>query len=107
MVRQYLPQAFAANIQTNENFPPQSFHTNGIIIPPAAFDEQIEEVLGIFDDLLFEETLTVFGNVIIDETGRLNVYDNEVAEETLTVFDNMVVEETLTLFDNMAILETA
>jgi len=106
MVRAFIPQAFHGDVLYNTNFPPQSNNEGGSA-PVPSFDEQIEEVIGFRDDLLFEETLDIFGNVIIDETGRLNVYANEVAEETLATFDNVVIEETLTIFDNMAILETA
>lgn len=108
MVRILFPQAFHGDIEYNTSFPPQSSMDIGAAPPPAeTFNELIEEVALTFDICLHEETLGVFGDMIIDETGRLNVYDNEVAEEVAATFDNMVIEETATIFDNMAILETA
>ncbi len=108
MVRIAFPQAFHGDIEYNTNFPPQSSLDVGGVIPPVeTFNEVIEEVTGIFDDLLHEETNAVFGNMIIDETGRTLTFDNEVIEETLGVFDNLVAEELLTQFNNIVILETA
>jgi len=88
---------------------PQNMHglPSGAGPPVQAFNELIEEVLGTFDTCLHEETLGVFGDMIYDDTGRLNVYDNEVAEEVAATLDNVVIEEVSTIFDNAAILETA
>ena len=106
MVYTFFPQDHHAHIPYNTRFPPQAaLHAQ--IFPVETFNELIEEVALTFDTCLHEETLGVFGDMIIDETGRLNVYDNEVAEEVAATFDNVVIEETATIFDNMAILETA
>lgn len=108
MVRIHFPQRFVGDEAINTNFPPQSAQIGAGGPPIETFNELIEEVALTFDDLLFEETSGVFGNVIIDETGRLLVYDNEVAQENPPpFFDNVVIEEMVSVFNNMAILETA
>jgi hypothetical protein len=106
MVYNFYPSDHHPVVPYNTRFSPQS--TLHVSAPPVqAFNELIEEVALTFDTCLHEETIGVFGDMIIDETGRLNVYDNEVAEEVAATFDNMVIEEIASTFNNMAILETA
>lgn len=59
MVRAFVPQSFPGNIETNTNFPPQ--HESTIAPLPPVIDHE-----------LHEETLGVFGNIIYDETGGGN-----------------------------------
>lgn len=65
LVRAYFPQAFPGNIQSNTDYPPQSFSSE--TTPPVFNLEIIEETPGNFTTLNFEEVALNFGIVEIEE----------------------------------------
>ncbi len=68
MVRAWFPQGRNKNLDTNSDYPPQNFMDGGGPLPPIGDDELIEETLGIFSHLLYDEGAGSDGFVLIEET---------------------------------------
>lgn len=55
LVRVFLPQVFPRSISTNTNNAPQGENVSPVI-PPIIDKEVIEESLGVFDNMIYNET---------------------------------------------------
>jgi len=78
MVLFYSPQHFKSSIQTNTNYPPQSFLLEaGVGPPPSGDNELIEETGGIFSNLLYDQNGGApDGFVIINEGSFEMLYED-------------------------------